>query len=71
MKYLIAAIGCILLGLTIMTVSLNAIYERTHKTHSEIETVNIRDINFLLNKEGYKIYFRITEEGQLSLVHPR
>lgn len=32
--------------------------------------VQLRDINFLLKKDGYRIYFRITEHGQLSLVHP-
>lgn len=45
--------------------------EQKHHEIQQVEKVATRDINFLLNKEGYKIYFRITEEGQLSLVHPK
>lgn len=29
------------------------------------------EYNFLLHKEGYQIFFRLTPEGQLALVHPR
>lgn len=58
-----------LIGAFLMLYGFHGALKYVPKSHEREDTIG--EVNFLLGQEGYKIYFRITEHNQISLVHPR
>ncbi len=62
----------VLLAMFIMSIGLMAVKSENVVLREQLEQCQkqtVKDVNFLLHKDGYRIYFKL-DTGQLALVHP-